>query len=92
MAKRRFSARISGRVQGVGFRFFAGEMANEFGITGYVRNVLDGSLEIVAEGEEEVLREYLDMLKHGPRAARVTDVHVSWGPPSGEYDRFSVKP
>ena len=92
MARRRVLARISGRVQGVGFRFFARETANEFGITGYVRNLPDGSLEVVAEGEEDVLKEFLEMLRDGPRSARVTDIQVSWGPPSDEYDRFSVQP
>ena len=92
MARRRVLARISGRVQGVGFRFFARETANEFGITGYVRNLPDGSLEVVAEGEEDVLKEFLEMLRDGPRSARVTDIQVSWGPPSDEYDLFSVQP
>ena len=92
MAKRRFEARISGRVQGVGFRFFVRETASEFGITGYVRNEPDGSLEVVAESEEDVLRKFLDMLWEGPRSARVTDVEVEWGAPLDEYDRFVVKP
>ena len=92
MARRRVLARISGRVQGVGFRFFARETANEFGITGYVRNLPDGSLEVVAEGEEDVLKEFLEMLRDGPRSARITDIQVSWGPPSDEYDLFSVQP
>ena len=92
MARRRVLARISGRVQGVGFRFFARETANEFGITGYVRNLPDASLEVVAEGEEDVLKEFLEMLRDGPRSARVTDIQVSWGPPSDEYDLFSVQP
>ena len=92
MAKKRFEARIEGRVQGVGFRFFARQAANDFGITGYVRNLPDGSLEVVAECEEDVLREFLETLREGPRAARVTDVQVSWGAPTGMYDRFLVKP
>lgn len=91
MAKRRFEARISGRVQGVGFRFFARETANEFGITGYVRNLPDGSLEVVVEGEEDVLKEFLEMLRNGPRSARVTDIQVAWGSPSNGYDDFLVK-
>jgi acylphosphatase len=92
MAKRGFEARIDGRVQGVGFRFFVRETANELGITGFVRNLPDGSLEVVAECEEGVLKEFLETLREGPRAARVTDVQVSWGPPTGLYDRFLVKP
>ena len=92
MARKRFEARISGRVQGVGFRFFVRQAASEFGITGYVRNEPDGSLEVVAESEEDVLRKFLDMLWEGPRSARVGDIQVSWGPPSDEYERFSVRP
>lgn len=92
MAERGFTARINGRVQGVGFRFFARQTANEFGISGYVRNLPDGSLEVVAESEEDVLKEFLEMLREGPRSARVTDVQVRWGSPTGEYDRFFVEP
>ena len=92
MAERGFRARISGRVQGVGYRYFAREKAGELGITGYARNVPDGSVDVVAESEEQTLKEFLELLREGPRLARVTDIQVAWGPPSGEYDHFLLKP
>lgn len=92
MAQKQFRARICGHVQGVGYRFFARETANQFGITGYVRNLPDGSVEVLAESEEDVLKEFLELLKDGPRSARVTDAEVTWEEPSEEYDHFLVKP
>ncbi|HUV04007.1 MAG TPA: acylphosphatase [Armatimonadota bacterium] len=91
MAQKRFSARIYGRVQGVGFRFFAREVADELGVVGYVRNIADGGVEVVAEGDETLLEEFVDLLKAGPRSAYVSRVELSWGPPTGAYDRFHVK-
>lgn len=91
MARRRFSARIYGRVQGVGFRFFAREVAGELGIVGYVRNMPDGGVEALAEGEESRLEEFLHLLRQGPRGACVDRVDVSWEQPTGAYDTFLVK-
>ena len=91
VAQKQFSARIYGRVQGVGFRFFAREVANELGVVGYIRNTADGGVEVLAEGDEGSLERFLDLLKEGPRAANVTRVDLSWSPPTGAYDRFYVK-
>lgn len=91
MAQKRLSARIHGRVQGVGFRFFVIDAARELGVVGYVRNTSDGGVEVVAEGEEGLLARLLGLLREGPRAAHVTHVDVSWEAPTGAYDRFSVK-
>ena len=91
MAQKRFSARIYGRVQGVGFRFFAREVANELGVVGYIRNTADGGVEVLAEGDEGSLERFLDLLKEGPRTAHVTRIDLSWEPPTGAYDRFHVK-
>jgi acylphosphatase len=67
---------VRGRVQGVGFRFFAERAARELGISGWVRNLSDGSVESVAEGEEEDVRRYVERLRAGPRAGRVEAVEV----------------
>jgi len=67
---------VRGRVQGVGFRFFAERVALELGIRGWVRNLPDGSVETVAEGEEEVVVRYLERLREGPRASSVEAVVV----------------
>jgi len=65
---------VTGRVQGVGFRFFAERAAREAGVAGWVRNTEDGAVETFAEGEEASVRAYLEKLKVGPRVARVTAV------------------
>jgi len=67
---------VGGRVQGVGFRFFAARLARETGVNGWVRNLPDGRVESVAEGEEGAVARYLDRLREGPRPGRVTDVRV----------------
>ena len=91
MAQKRFTAKITGRVQGVGFRYFARETAQELGIVGYTRNTSDGGVEVVSEGEEGRLARFLGILREGPRMAHVENVDVSWEEPTGEYDRFYVK-
>ena len=67
---------VAGRVQGVGFRFFAARSARETGVNGWVRNLPDGRVESLAEGEEGAVARYLDRLREGPRTGRVTDVRV----------------
>jgi acylphosphatase len=80
----RVRALLSGRVQGVGFRFFAEEWADRLGVGGYARNLPDGRLEVVAEGPEEAVREFLDAVRRGPRSAVVTGVELQWEDPVGE--------
>ena len=92
MAQKRFTAKITGRVQGVGFRFFVREIARELGIVGWVRNTSDDGVEVMAEGNEGLLARFLGSLKQGPRSAVVTHVDVSWEEPTNEFDRFFVKP
>ena len=65
---------VSGRVQGVGFRFFAERAAREAGVAGWVRNRPDGTVETVAEGEAEAVARYLDRLRAGPGAGRVASL------------------
>jgi acylphosphatase len=67
---------LRGRVQGVGFRFFAERAARELGVRGWVRNLPDGSVETLAEGEEEAVSRYMERLRQGPRGARVEGVAV----------------
>jgi acylphosphatase len=80
----RVRALLSGRVQGVGFRFFAEEWADRLGVGGYARNLPDGRLEVVAEGPEEAVREFLDAVRRGPKSAVVTGVELQWEDPVGE--------
>jgi len=87
----RFRANVQGRVQGVSFRYYTMEMARRLNVRGYVRNRWDGSVEVVAEGEEARARKLLEWLHTGPRWARVDRVEVEWGEPTGEFKRFEVR-
>ncbi len=81
--KRRIVALVSGRVQGVGYRAFARRKAQELGLSGYAENLPDGRVEVVAEGDEEDLKLFIEFLKRGPRLAQVEAVEVTWGEPVG---------
>lgn len=89
--KARFHAFISGRVQGVAFRYFAQDMASSLEVTGWVRNLHDGRVEVVAEGERDRLEQFLALLRRGPRLARVEEVAVSWEDFRDEFPDFSIK-
>ncbi len=82
---------IRGHVQMVGFRAFAESRALGYGLTGYVRNLLTGEVEVVAEGDRALLESFLADLRRGPRSARVTDVLVSWETARGEFEGFGVR-
>ena len=74
---------ISGRVQGVGFRFFAEAAAMREGIDGWVRNLPDGRVEVAAEGDADAMDRFERSVRHGPPAARVDDVDVTENVPTG---------
>ncbi len=86
----RFQAFIEGRVQGVGFRQYALERAEALGISGYVRNHWDRTVEVVAEGPQQEIDIFLDWLHEGPPLAMVTKVSVHWLAPTGEHTGFKV--
>jgi acylphosphatase len=82
---------ISGRVQRVGFRYFAYERALQEGIGGYVRNLPDDRVEVVAEGEPEAMRRFEMAVRQGPPAARIDSVEVDDVPATGRPAIFNVK-
>ena len=86
----RFQAVIQGRVQGVGFRQYAQERAESLGLSGYVRNSWDRTVEVVAEGPETEIKAFLVWLNEGPPLAQVSKVNVHWLAPTGEYTGFEV--
>lgn len=89
---KRIDAVISGRVQGVGFREFVRHEATSRGLGGYVRNSDDGQrVEVVAEGEEQVLEDLLVSLRRGPRFAVVEEVDVTFSDAGRGFSRFSVE-
>jgi acylphosphatase len=81
---------ISGRVQGVGFRWFAHDAAVREGVTGWVRNLPDGRVEALAEGESDAVDRLERALRSGPRGARVEAVAVDADAPSGRYKDFQI--
>jgi acylphosphatase len=81
---------VRGRVQGVGYRYFALEAAERLRITGYVRNLRSGEVEIHAEADESVLDRFKLELERGPGMARVTEV-VETDVPSGTYSSFLIR-
>jgi acylphosphatase len=83
--------RISGRVQGVGYRAWALETACRIGVRGWVRNRADGSVEALVTGEDEAVAEMIDSCRDGPFAARVADVAVSEDDDDGSL-AFTPKP
>jgi len=90
-ARARVHVRISGRVQGVGFRFCTVDEARRLGLTGWVRNTYDGGVEVVAEGEGEPLRQLVAWCHSGPPGARVVAVTPEWLAYSGEFDGFGIR-
>ncbi len=82
---------VSGRVQGVGFRFFAEAVGTREGLHGWVRNLPDGRVEVVAEGEVSALDRFEHALQHGPRGARVSEVVREEEMPSGRDTGFSIR-
>lgn len=89
--QRRLYAVVYGVVQGVGFRMFAQREAVRRGLSGYVRNLDDGTVETVAEGRRTALEEYLARLRVGPLGAEVRDLKVEWGPASGRFHGFHIR-
>ena len=81
---------ISGRVQGVGFRFFAADVAAHEGIVGWVRNLPDRRVEIAAEGDREAVERFERAIRHGPPAAWVDDVDVTEAVPADAFG-FSIR-
>jgi len=82
---------VSGRVQGVGYRYFAMAAARREGLNGWVRNTEDGSVEISAEGDAEALERFERQLRSGPPAARVTQVEVTELGAAGRATGFEVR-
>jgi acylphosphatase len=81
---------VSGRVQGVGFRFFTQDIARREGVMGIVRNLPDGRVEVVAEGDDESLARLEAAVWRGPSHARVEHVEVESLPATGRYAGFAV--
>ena len=82
---------VSGRVQGVFFRSETKHKADRYDVKGWVRNLPDGRVEAVFEGEEEAVKALIEFCKRGPRGARITNVDLMWENFTGEFDVFKVR-
>jgi acylphosphatase len=90
MALKQLQLMVRGRVQGVYFRASTQREARRLGLTGWVKNRGDGSVEILAEGEEVSIRELYGWAQKGPGAARVDRVETRWRSFTGEYGDFRI--
>jgi acylphosphatase len=87
----RLKLKISGRVQGVCYRWYTRDTAAELGLTGWVRNLPGGTVELVAEGARDKLDQLLDWCRRGPDLARVSDIQTEWKDETGEFQEFSIR-
>lgn len=91
MSKARTHIFVSGGVQGVFFRSATAETADGLGLNGWVRNLSDGRVEIIAEGKKEAARSLIEWCYQGTPAAQVAAVEVLWETPTGEFARFEQR-
>jgi acylphosphatase len=91
MAVVRVKVLIDGRVQGVNFRWYAQRKAKSLGLRGWIRNLSDGRVEALFEGEETTVSEALEWCKRGPPQARVDTVAVRYEEPEGRFSDFQVR-
>lgn len=91
MKKIRVHVYISGRVQGVGYRYSTFSQAQSLGLTGWVRNTPDRRVEAVFEGDENIVEEMISWCKKGPSMAFVSDIEILRLPFSGEFNNFTIK-
>ena len=89
--KRQFHAVVHGRVQGVNFRYYTLQTANQLALTGWVCNRPDRTVEVVAEGPPAALERLLAFLHSGPPSASVSHVEVQWRAAGGQFDRFEIR-
>lgn len=87
----RLRAYARGEVQGVGYRAFARRYARTLGVQGYARNLVDGSVEVIAEGSRPALESFLDALRRGSPSGYVDAVEVFWEEATGEYSAFMIR-
>lgn len=82
---------VGGQVQGVGFRMFVQEQAVKMDVKGWVRNRWDGRVEVMVEGERNILEQFLGQLRRGPRSAYVSELQFDWLAASGDLYGFTIR-
>ena len=86
-----YEIKVSGRVQGVGFRYYTQKQAAKFGLAGWVKNLADGSVEVVVQGEKAEVETFIDFLRIGPSLSKVTNVSVSPVKSKDNLSDFHIK-
>lgn len=81
---------VKGLVQGVGFRYYAVRQASQLSVKGYVRNLYNGDVEIEAEGDRSLIKEFIKQVKIGPRSAQVKDLKIEWTEYQNRFKGFEV--
>jgi len=89
--KIRVKLTVKGFVQGVGYRFFAVKQANNLGVKGYVKNLITGDVEAVAEGKKETIEKFIENLKRGPSFSKVENIEIDWENYEGEFKGFDIR-
>ncbi len=84
-------AKVHGQVQGVGFRYFTERTASSLGVTGWVRNVPDGTVEIEAQADQDTLTRFFEKVRKGPTFSDVTDLEMNQLDPAAEEAGFQIK-
>jgi acylphosphatase len=82
---------VVGLVQGVGYRWFVARHAQSLALSGHVRNLYDGTVEVLAEGDRSAVQELIRHLKVGPRSAHVSDLRISWVEPTSMGGEFEIR-
>lgn len=88
--KSEFHCIVTGRVQGVSFRNFVKAIAEELQLTGFVANLPDGSVEVLAQGEYGILKVFENHLQTGPDTAKVSNLYEEWNEPTKDFDDFKI--
>lgn len=83
--------KVHGKVQGVGYRFYATRVARRLGLKGWIRNLRDGTVDAVVEGEPDAIDEWIEEIREGPRYAEVTRIDQEKKPFSGSFGEFDVR-
>jgi acylphosphatase len=86
-----YNVLISGRVQGVGFRYFAVSVAEKYDVMGFVKNVPGGKVEIVCQGEEDELKSFLEEVRKGPAFSVITNAVTREIPEHKKYNSFEIR-
>lgn len=90
MTLKQVRALFSGTVQGVGFRYTARNLSRNFTVTGYVRNLTDGSVELIAEGDEQELKDFVEAITRSHLGAMIRETRIVWEAPENRFESFEI--